>query len=102
MISIKTKLLAVSLVSGLCMSPNLVFAKDTSEPKAESTKLVSEKVDKTDPDYVKCRVEPVTGSVARKRRICLTNRQWQAAAQEGNRVADDLITNMRANSTNGQ
>lgn len=76
-------------------------AQDQKATKVEAKTVSDVVLDKNDPDYVKCRREPVLGSRAKFRKVCLTNQQWEAAAREGNKVADDLITNMRAQSTNG-
>jgi hypothetical protein len=41
-------------------------------------------VDKSSPDYVRCRRIEVTGSRARKEKICKTNAEWDAIARAGN------------------
>ena len=47
--------------------------------------------DKRDPDAIRCRSEPVIGSLARKTRVCRTNAEWQRLSIEGNRDAADVI-----------
>ncbi|MDI1296545.1 MAG: hypothetical protein PSY12_11790 [bacterium] len=54
------------------------------------------KLDKNDPNAVRCRRLDVTGSLVRKERICKTNAQWRAIGEQQNRDADDLITRNRA------
>lgn len=52
--------------------------------------------DKSHPDYIKCRSEPVIGSRAKKRKVCLTNRQWAEVAAQGNDVARRTVEEGRA------
>ena len=43
--------------------------------------------DRKHPDFIRCRTESVIGSRAKKRKVCLTNRQWEEFARRGNEVA---------------
>lgn len=61
-------------------------------PSAEAAKVT----DKNDPNYIRCRREPVIGSLAKKRKVCLTNRQWAEVAREGNDVARRVVEDGRA------
>lgn len=54
------------------------------------------KLDPRDPNAVRCKRLEVTGSLVRKERVCKTNAQWRASAEQQNRDADDLITRSRA------
>ena len=47
------------------------------------------------PDFVKCRSEPVLNSRAARTRVCRTNREWTAAAREGNRRTEELLNSGR-------
>ncbi|MEP0076090.1 hypothetical protein [Parasphingorhabdus sp.] len=47
--------------------------------------------DRRHPDYVRCRSQSVIGSLAKKRRVCMTNKEWVAHHQEGNRRAGEFI-----------
>ena len=51
---------------------------------AGSTAAGEAVVDKSSPDYVRCRRIEVTGSRARKEKICKTNAEWDAIARAGN------------------
>lgn len=53
-------------------------------------------MDKFHPDYVVCRNESVIGSRAKKRKVCLTNRQWAAVANDGNGLARKVVEDSRA------
>ena len=46
--------------------------------------------DRNHPDYIRCRTEDIIGSRAKKRRICLTNRQWADVNQKGNQLAREM------------
>ena len=52
--------------------------------------------DKRHPDYVKCRSQSVIGSRAKKRRVCMTNREWAEAARKGNAMANTVVESGRA------
>lgn len=54
------------------------------------------KLDRNDPNAVRCKRLEVTGSLVRKERVCRTNAEWRAISEQQNRDADDLITRSRA------
>lgn len=58
-------------------------ATDTSAP--------GKITDPKHPDFVRCRNEPVLNSRAARTRVCRTNREWTAAAREGNRRTEELL-----------
>ncbi|NCO47455.1 MAG: hypothetical protein GW808_10330 [Sphingomonadales bacterium] len=64
---------------------------DKSETKSEKPERIT---DRRHPDYVRCRLEPIIGSLAKKRRVCMTNQQWAAHIQEGNRRANQFVSDM--------
>lgn len=68
-----------------------VQAASQTDAPAKSEKIT----DRDDPDFVRCRSEPVLGSRARSRRTCMTNKQWELAAREGNRSAMDMVNSGR-------
>lgn len=72
------------LASGLIMMALPALAQDAS------------KLDRNDPNAVRCKRFQVTGSLVKKERICKTNAEWRAMAEQQNRDADDLITRSRA------
>ena len=57
--------------------------------------------DKNDPNYVRCRSEPVIGSRAKKKRTCMTNAQWEAMSREGNDSARRAVEEQRAGMSGG-
>lgn len=72
-----------------------------SPPPAETVEadpnidVVDEKpkkiTDRSHPDYVRCKSEAVIGSRARRKRTCLTNREWDLAARRGNEATRDFV-----------
>ena len=59
----------------------------TVEKPGEPVKIT----DKKHPDYVSCRSEAVLGSRAQRKRVCMTNREWTAAARSGNRETQEFM-----------
>ncbi len=51
--------------------------------------------DRSHPDYVRCRSEPVIGSLARKRRVCMTNSEWAKHNRAGSRVSREFVEDMQ-------
>lgn len=48
------------------------------------------------PDRLVCRTEHVIGSRAKKRKVCLTRRQWATVANDGSALARRLVEEQRA------
>jgi hypothetical protein len=57
--------------------------------------------DRSDPDYVRCRVLDVTGSLVKKDKICKTNREWEALRTRNNSEAERFIEQNRTGSNQG-
>lgn len=70
---------AVALLVPLVISAAPALAQTTA-----SGSTAEAAVDKSSPDYVRCRRIEVTGSRARKEKICKTNAEWEAVAKAGN------------------
>ncbi len=63
-------------------------AKDGEKPKTEKPKLV-------------CRTEAVTGSLLRKRRVCLTQQQWDELASNTKQDLDRFGNGLTSNAPSG-
>ena len=73
-----------SLAVALSLPTSAAFAQDD----AQSAEAKPEKIsDRSHPDFIRCRTEAVIGSRAKKRKVCLTNREWEEFARRGNEVA---------------
>lgn len=89
----------VLAASALCLSvPALAadgsMAYETAEvEKAKKPKKIK---DRRHPDYVRCRSEPIIGSLARKRRICMTNSEWAEYGRKGNENARRFVDGQQA------
>ena len=57
---------------------------------SDQIKAHNEPLEPDDPDFIRCRKTPVTGSLVKKATICHTNREWRIAADDGNRDARDI------------
>lgn len=99
---------AVILTSTLCMSTvahagtdgtNAVKEASTekSVKKAETTAVKPKKItDRRHPDYIRCRKEPIIGSLSKKRKICMTNAKWKEHFREGNKRANEMVEESRS------
>ena len=76
--SVGVALAATLLVPGPALS---------SEPEEEAEETLS----RSDPNYIRCQTRRVTGSNARRERICMTNRQWDQMARHGNDDAENIL-----------
>lgn len=100
-----------SLTLSAAVSAQESQAPDTTEEVAAADEAASEEAtkeakpekitDRMHPDYVRCRTERKMGSLAQRRKRCMTNREWKLVGGEGNKRANELVEEMRANSTNG-
>ncbi|WP_156472227.1 hypothetical protein [Sphingorhabdus sp. M41] len=85
-----------SLLALVAMSPTSASATpaaafagtDTVEEPAKKTLKLS---DRRHPDYVRCRSEPIIGSLAKKRRICMTNKEWAHYVRTGSRYSKEFV-----------
>lgn len=88
---------AVAFVAFLSVPAHAADEEKTGTQVIEAEKIT----DRDHPDYVKCRSEPIIGTRARKKRVCMTNRQWAEAAADGNEVARRIATDAAAGGMNG-
>lgn len=67
-------------------------AASASEAQANDAKTGQKRItDRRHPDYVRCRKEPVIGSLARTRKICMTNEKWAEYSRKGNAEARQFV-----------
>jgi len=77
----------------LSAQANAAAFVDASEvKKADKPKKIT---DRSHPDYVRCRSRAIIGSLARKQRICMTNKEWVAHNQEGSRRSREFVEDMQ-------
>lgn len=105
------RLAALAALSTVCLGTAAVAQDKPAEAKKEqavetaTTNTAAAKpekiTDRSHPDYIRCRRERVMGSLAQKRKICMTNAEWKAYAAEGNRGANELVEDNRGTSLPG-
>jgi hypothetical protein len=93
-------LAAVAPVSGALAEPPAAATENPAD-KAVSVVVTGDAAAKTDaagkitdpkhPDFVRCRSQPVLNSRAQRVRVCRTNKEWTAAARDGNRRTEELL-----------
>ncbi|GAA0487801.1 hypothetical protein GCM10009096_33400 [Parasphingorhabdus litoris] len=83
---------AIASISALAISTPSAFAGETATVEDVAKKEKPKKItDRKHPDYVRCRSEPIMGSLARKRRVCMTNREWVAHNLEGSKRSREFV-----------
>jgi len=88
------KILVQTLITGAFAATALTvpsaFAADSDKSEAQSKKP-KKITDRRHPDYVRCRSEPIMGSLARKRRVCMTNMEWVEYTRTGARNSREFV-----------
>ena len=86
--------LIIGALSTTALNAPAAFAADSdkSEKQAKKPKKIT---DRRDPNYVRCRSEPVIGSLTKKRRICMTNQEWVIYTRTGSRDANQFVEDMQ-------
>jgi hypothetical protein len=82
--------LMIAAVAAMVFVAPPAIAADTDESEAQS-KVPRKITDRRHPDYVRCRSEPVIGSIAKKRRVCMTNAEWAEYVRTGSRNAKEFV-----------
>jgi len=92
------KILVQTLITGAfavtALTVPSAFAADSDKTETQSKKP-KKITDRRHPDYVRCRSEPIIGSLARKRRICMTNAEWVEYVKAGSRDSRQFVEDMQ-------
>lgn len=88
--------LPLLLQSAVVQAPTQTAADAAAVPASDAataagTAQAVKITDKNHPDYVRCRSEQVIGSLAKRKKTCLTNREWEEIARTGNRGTRDIV-----------
>lgn len=70
-------------------------ASSTDTKETKKPKKPKKITDRRHPDYVRCRSEPIIGSLARKRRVCMTNSEWSEYVKAGARDSRQFVEDMQ-------
>ena len=90
-LSIASALVASMMLAPAAMAETTTFAEESAVKKEKPKKIT----DRSHPDYVRCRSEPIIGSLARKRRVCMKNKEWAAHNREGGRRSREFVEDMQ-------
>lgn len=88
-----TLLLGSVAATALAVSPAAAADKKNESEQVKKPKKIT---DRRHPDYVRCRSEPIIGSLAKKRRVCMTNAQWVEYTRTGSRDAKQFVEDMQS------
>lgn len=79
---------AEEVPEGLIVVKMLPPLQTESSEKSTTPRRIT---DRRDPEYVRWRLEPVAGSDLKKRKICMTNREWTLVIRRGNQYAREFV-----------
>ncbi len=88
----QTLIISAFAVTAVSAPTALAADPDQAEAKAKKPKKIT---DRRHPDYVRCRSEPIIGSRAKKRRVCMTNAEWVEFTRTGSRDAKQFVEDMQ-------
>lgn len=95
-VALVSALLAASTAATAIGDAETRLPPDRAPSLMTSTEIraYNEGLDSAHPYYIKCRKDPVVGSLVRKLRVCRTNEEWKRFAAMGNdsgrEVLDDV------------
>lgn len=69
--------------------------------KASQIRAYNEGLPKDHPAYIRCESQPVTGSIAMRRKLCRTNKEWERIITQGNEEARGFVHDMNKGWTSG-
>lgn len=69
--------------------------------KASQIRAYNKGLAKDHPAYIRCESQPVTGSIAMRRKVCRTNKEWDRIITQGNDEARGLVQDMNKGWTSG-
>lgn len=82
-------MLTLAIAGVLSLGAYPALAQNGNDEPARAAE--GKNTDKDHPDTVKCRTEPVIGSRAKKRKICMKQSQWAEVGRKGNTFARQLV-----------
>ncbi|MBZ6379498.1 MULTISPECIES: hypothetical protein [Pacificimonas] len=85
-----TKFVSLALAAGM-----LVAAPTFAQPKEVSLEEANEGLDKSDPNYLRCKRLKVIGSLAKRKEVCMTNHEWEVARLQGRSGARSIVDSAR-------
>lgn len=92
----KVTLMAASSSLFLFAPSAMAEVAGSEAEQAEKVEKLKKITDRRHPDYVRCRTQPIMGSLARKKRVCMKNKEWAAHNTEGNRRSKEFVEDMQS------
>ncbi len=86
--------LIIGAFSATALNAPAAMAADSNKAETQSKKP-KKITDRRHPDYVRCRSEPVIGSLTKKNRVCMTNAEWTHYIRTGSRDANQFVEDMQ-------
>lgn len=90
---------ALLLLTPTVLAPELGPEPDAQHMSPAEIRASNAGRDRRHPYYIRCKHEPLPGSLLRQMRSCRTNHQWELAFQQGNQAARDIMDDARQHST---
>ena len=95
--------IGVILTSATFAAPDQKRPPDRPPSLMTSTEIraYNEGLDSTHPYFIRCRKDPVVGSLVRKLRVCRTNYEWKRFAEMGNDSGREILGDVSSAPING-
>jgi hypothetical protein len=90
--------LVSALLAASSFAPAIAYADEKAPPDRAPSLMTpteirafNEGLDPAHPYYIRCRKDPVVGSLVRKLRVCRTNEEWKRFAAMGNDSGREVL-----------
>lgn len=96
-------LVGITLVSAAVGSPDEKRPPDRAPSQMTSSEIrtYNEGLDSKHPYFIRCKRDPVVGSLVRKLRVCRTNYEWKRFAEMGNDSGREILGDVGSAPING-
>ncbi len=95
------RMLPLVMLSVVLTSPALAASDQKLPPDRAPSLMTSTEIraynkglDTAHPYFIRCRKDPVIGSLARKLRVCRTNEEWKPFAAQGENNGPEILDEM--------
>lgn len=92
------RLTSLAILSAVMASPSYAETEPKLPPDRAPSLMTSTEIraynaglDATHPYYIRCKRDPVIGSLVRKLRVCRTNAEWKSFAAMGNDTGREIL-----------
>ena len=95
------RMLSLVMLSVVLTSPALAASDQKLPPDRAPSLMTSTEIraynkglDTAHPYFIRCRKDPVIGSLARKLRVCRTNEEWKRFAAQGENNGREILDDL--------